>query len=118
MALSGVDTASLGAYSVATATDPALVGLRERVNLDFREDFPEAGAEIEVELKNGRTASATFDAGIPNPDIADQGRRLAEKFDALATPLVGAARARELRETIAGLDGLKDCGELAKLAAK
>jgi 2-methylcitrate dehydratase PrpD len=118
MALAGVDTASLGAYSVATATDPALVALRERVSLDFREDFPEAGAEIEVELKDGRKASATFDAGIPNADIADQGRRLAEKFDALATPVVGAPRARELREAIAALDGLKDAGVLTKLAAK
>jgi 2-methylcitrate dehydratase PrpD len=117
MALAGVDTASLGAYSVATATDPALVALRERVNFDFREDFPEAGAEIEVELKDGRKASATFDAGIPNSDIADQGRRLTEKFDALATPVVGAPRARELREAIAGLDGLKDIGVLARLAA-
>jgi 2-methylcitrate dehydratase PrpD len=118
MALAGVDTASLGAYSVATATDPALVALRERVSLDFREDFPEAGAEIEVELKDGRKASATFDAGIPNADIADQGARLAEKFDALAVPVVGGARARELRETVAGLDGLKDAGVLTKLAAK
>ncbi len=118
MALSGVDTASLGAYSPATATDPALVRLRERVNLDFREDYPEAGAEIEVELSDGRKASAKFDAGIPNPDIAGQGRRLAEKFDALAGEAVGAARARELREAIAGLDGLSDVGVLARLAAK
>jgi 2-methylcitrate dehydratase PrpD len=118
MALSGIDTASLGAYSVATATDPALIGLRERVNFDFREDFPEAGAEIEIALKDGRKATATFDAGIPNSDIADQGKRLAEKFDALAAPVVGAARARELRETIAGLDGLADTGVLVKLAAK
>ena len=35
MALTGIDTASLGAYSVATATDPALVKLRERLELDF-----------------------------------------------------------------------------------
>ena len=118
MALSGVDTASLGAYSAATATDPALVGLRQRVNFDFREDYPEAGAEIEVELKDGRKASAKFDAGIANPDIAAQGRRLAEKFDALAAPVVGAARARELREAIAGLDTLADVGGLARLAAR
>ena len=118
MALAGVDTASLGAYSVATATDPALVALRQRVSLDFREDYPEAGAEIAVELTDGRKASATFDAGIPNPDIADQGRRLAEKFDALAAPVVGAARARELREAVADLDNLADVGVLANLAAK
>src|SRR5580704_15116391 len=118
MALSGVDTASLGAYSVATATDPALVALRERVNFDFREDFPEAGAEIEVELKDGRKTRAKFDAGIPNSDIADQGHRLAAKFDALAAPVVGTARARELREMVATLDGVEDVGVLTKLAGK
>jgi 2-methylcitrate dehydratase PrpD len=118
MALAGIDTASLGAYSVATATDPALVRLRERVNLDFREDVPEAGAVIEVALSDGRTAAATFDAGIPNRDIIDQGRRLAEKFDALAAPVVGAARARELREAIAALDALQDAGILTRLATE
>jgi hypothetical protein len=118
MALSGVDTASLDAYSAANASDPALMALRERVDLDFRQDYPEAGAEIEVVLKDGRKASATFDAGIPMADIVAQGRRLAEKFDALATPIVGAARARELREMVAGLDTLGDVGVLARLAAK
>jgi 2-methylcitrate dehydratase PrpD len=118
MALSGVDTASLGAYSVATAIDPALVSLRERVSFDFREDYPEAGAEIEIALKDGGKATASFDAGIPNSDIADQGRRLAEKFDALAGEAVGAARARELREAVAGLDRLADIGTLTRLAAK
>jgi 2-methylcitrate dehydratase PrpD len=118
MALSGVDTASLGAYSVATATDPALMALRERVDFDFRDDFPEAGAEIELTLRDGRTANASFDAGIPMADVAAQGRRLTEKFDALATPVLGTARARELREAVAGLDALADVGVLTKLAAK
>ncbi|HTZ35370.1 MAG TPA: MmgE/PrpD family protein [Stellaceae bacterium] len=118
MALSGVDTASLAAYSAATATDPALVGLRERVACDFRGDFPEAGAEIAVTLADGRTLHARHDAGVPSGDIAEQGRRLAAKFDALAAPVVGAGRARELREAVAGLDGLADVGVLAKLASR
>ena len=118
MALTGIDTASLGAYSAATATDPALVRLRERVNFDFREDYPEAAAEIVVALTDGRRATAKFDAGIPNSDIADQGRRLVEKFDALAGEAVGAARTRELREAITGLDRLTDAGVLSRLAAK
>jgi hypothetical protein len=94
------------------------VALRERVNFDFREDLPESGAEITVELKDGRHVTADFDAGIPMADITAQGKRLAEKFDALATPVVGTARARELREAIAALDALGDTGVLAKLAAK
>src|SRR5262249_24845515 len=39
MALAGVDTASLDAYSAATASDPALVRLREKVALDFHDGW-------------------------------------------------------------------------------
>jgi len=60
---------------------------------------------------------AGHDAGIPSADIAAQGERLAAKFDALAAPVLGAARARELRATIEGLDALADTGEIARLAA-
>jgi hypothetical protein len=117
MALTGVDTASLGAYSVATATDPALIGLRERVDLDFRDDLPEAGAEIAVTLSDGRALRASHDSGIAMSDVAAQGKRLAAKFDALAEPVLGAARAREVRDALLGLDGLADAGGLARLAA-
>jgi 2-methylcitrate dehydratase PrpD len=117
MALSGIDTASLGAYSAATATDPALVALRDKVTLDFQDNWPPAAAEIEVALGDGRVLRASHDAGIPCADIAGQGERLAAKFDALAAPVVGAARARELREIVETLDNVPDVGEIARLAA-
>src|SRR5947209_12232538 len=117
MALSGVDTASLGAYSAATATDPALVRLREKLVLDFHDNWPQAAAELEVTLTDGRVLRASHDAGIPSADIAAQGERLAAKFEALAEPRLGAARARELRETILGLDALADVSTLIRLAA-
>jgi 2-methylcitrate dehydratase PrpD len=117
MALSGIDTASLGAYSATTATDPALVRLRGKVTLDFQDGWPQAAAEIEVVLGDGRVLRARHDAGIPTADIVGQGERLTDKFDALAEPVLGPARARELREMISGLDGLADIGALARLAA-
>ncbi len=117
MALAGVDTASLGAYSAASAKDPALMLLRDKVALDFQDGWPQAAAEIEVALGDGRVLRASHDAGIPCADIAGQGERLARKFDALAGPVVGPARARELREMIRGLDRLGDVGALARLAA-
>jgi 2-methylcitrate dehydratase PrpD len=116
MALSGVDTASLGAYSPATATDPALVRLREKLALDFHDGWPQAAAELEVALTDGRVFKASHDAGIPSADIAAQGERLVAKFDALAEPVLSAARSRELREAILGLDALGDVGALTKLA--
>jgi hypothetical protein len=118
MALSGVDTASLGAYSKETANDPALVKLREKLALEFHEGWPQAKGELQVTLTDGRVLKASHDAGIPSSDIADQRERLIAKFDALAEPAVGAARARELRAAILGLDALSDIGALAKLAAK
>ena len=118
MALSGFDTASLAAYSEETATDPALVSLRERVNLDFRDDLPEAAAELAVTLRDGRTVRAQFDAGIPSSDIAQQGARLAAKFDALAEPVLGAARTPELRGAIEAIDVAPEIGVVATLAAK
>ena len=117
MALAGVDTASLGAYSAATATDPALVKLRDRIVLDFQDSWPHAAAEIEVTLADGRVLGAGYDAGVPASDIAAQGGRLAAKFEALAEPVLGAARTRELRATIDGLDAIADAGALARLAA-
>jgi MmgE/PrpD C-terminal domain len=117
MALSGVDTASLSAYSAATATDPALVRLRERLTFDFREGGPPAAAELSVTLADGRIIRASHDAGVPSADIVAQAKRLAAKFDALVAPVLGTARARELREAVAGLDGLGEIGDLARLAA-
>ena len=118
MALAGTDTASLAAYSPATANDPALVALRDKVVLDFQDGWPQAAAAIEVRLSDGRVLRAEHDAGVPMADIEAQGRRLAAKFDALAEPVVGAARTRELRRAIEGLDGLADSGEIARLAAR
>ena len=117
MALSGVDTASLGAYSAATATDPPLVRLREKLALDFHDGWPQAAAELEVALTDGRVLKAKHDAGIPSADIAAQGGRLAAKFDVLAEPVLGGARSRELRAAILGLDSLADVSALARLAA-
>ena len=66
-------------------------------------------------LRDGRGVRASHDAGIPSADMAAQGERLAAKFDALAEPVLGAARTRELRQAIDGLDGRADIGALARL---
>src|SRR5712671_5947361 len=117
MALAGVDTASLDAYSTEHALDPALVGLRDRVRLDWQDSWPQTLSEIEVELDGGRRVAARHDAGIPAADITEQGARLAAKFDALVEPVLGASRTRELRGIVAGLDGAADIGDLCRLAA-
>jgi 2-methylcitrate dehydratase PrpD len=116
MTLAGVDTASLAAYSVENALDPVLVKLREQVQLDWQEAWPQTVSELELALADGRRVAARHDAGIPAGDIGEQGERLAAKFDALVEPVFGPARTRELREAIADLDRFADIGNVTKLA--
>ncbi|MGH7045472.1 MAG: MmgE/PrpD family protein [Stellaceae bacterium] len=117
MALAGIDTASLATYGEQTAYDPGLVRLRELMTIDFQQNWPQTVAELEVTPVGGAPLTAHHDSGIPAADIAAQGRRLAMKFDALVAPVLGAARARELRETVAGLDDIADIGLLCRLGA-
>ena len=117
MALAGVDTAGLGNYSTEGAREPALVRLREQVAITFQEGWPQTRAALAVALEDGRLLRAEHDAGIPAADIAAQGERLASKFEALAGPVLGSARARELRAAVARLDELPDVGVIARLAA-
>jgi 2-methylcitrate dehydratase PrpD len=117
MALAGVDTASLGAYSAENAHEPGLMQLRERVRFEWQEGWPQTLCELELELVDGRCISARHDAGVPAADIAAQGERLAAKFDALVAPVLGSPRGRELREMISDLDNLADIRGLIRLAA-
>jgi 2-methylcitrate dehydratase PrpD len=117
MALAGIDTASLDVYSAENACDAALVGLRERVRFDWQHNWPQTLCELELELVDGRRPSTRHDAGIPAADIAEQGDRLAAKFDVLVAPVLGAPRARELREMISGLDNVADIRGLTRLTA-
>jgi 2-methylcitrate dehydratase PrpD len=115
MALAGIDTASLGAYSAENAREPGLMQLRDRVRFEWQEGWPQTLCELELELVDGRCISARHDAGVPAADIAAQGERLAAKFDALVAPVLGAPRGRELREMISDLDNLADIRSLARL---
>ena len=115
MALAGVDTASLGAYNAENARDPGIVKLRERVRFEWQQGWPQTLSELELELADGRRVSARHDAGIPAADIAEQSERLGAKFDDLVAAVLGAPRARELREMISGLDDVADIRGLARL---
>ena len=117
MGLAGVDTSRLSTYSEAVAADPALVGLRDKVSVDFRTGIPNTFAEIEVLLRDGSRFAARHDAGTPASDIADQGTRLETKFVALVDPVLGAGKTASLIANIARLDQLPDVrGILASCA--
>lgn len=90
MGLSGIDTGRLDTYSATVATDAALVGVRDRVEIDFRPGIPNTFATVELTLTDGSTLRADHDAGVPAVDTDEQGRRLEEKFTALVEPIWAA----------------------------
>ena len=75
MALSGVDTASLGAYSVATATDPALVAAARAGRVRFPRRLPgsrrRAGGDA---ARRPDVLRASHDAGIADDRHRRPGR--------------------------------------------
>jgi 2-methylcitrate dehydratase PrpD len=117
MALAGVDTGGLASYSEKTAADPTLVALRDKVEFDFQSGRPNTLAELELVLTDGSRVAAWHDAGVPASDIAEQGRRLEEKFVALADPILGGARTRDLIGEIGRLDALPDMRGVMGLCA-
>jgi 2-methylcitrate dehydratase PrpD len=118
MALTGVNTAALDAYSAEITQEPRIRALRDKVAIDFRTDWPHALAEMAIQLDDGTTVEASHDSGIPWSDLAKQRTALETKFDGLVTPVLGAAGARRLADAIDRIDTLGDVGELARAATK
>ena len=117
MALAGVDTGGLGSYSEATAADPTLIRLRDKVEFDFQPSPPSTVAELELQLTDGSRISTRYDSGVAATDIKEQGRRIEEKFSSLAEPVLGAKKTRDLIGLIGRLDELPDLRGVMALCA-
>jgi 2-methylcitrate dehydratase PrpD len=118
MALTGVDTASLGSYTEAVTQEPRIKALREKMTIDFRHEWAHSLAEMAIQLDDGTTLEASHDSGVPWADLAKQRQALETKYDSLVTPVLGVAGARRLHDAIERIDGLSDVGELARSAAR
>ncbi len=117
MGLAGVDTSRLSTYSEAVAADPLLIGLRDKVSLDFRTGIPNTFSEIELHLRDGSRLTAQHDSGLPATDVKEQGRRLEAKFAALADPVLGTEKTAHLIADIGRLEALADVRAVMGLCA-
>jgi 2-methylcitrate dehydratase PrpD len=117
MALAGVNTGGLESYSEETAADPTLIGLRDKVEFDFRSGASNTVADLELVLTDGRNVSTSYDAGVPAADVDEQGGRIAEKFTSLAEPVLGRPKAGDLLGEINRIDQLADLRGLMRLCA-
>jgi len=66
-------------------------------------------------MRNGVVYRLRGDVSRAAEDLAEQGRRLREKFDALATPVLGTALAGELAAMVEQLESLADVRALMAL---
>ncbi|MEA2744770.1 MAG: hypothetical protein QOG73_3529 [Acetobacteraceae bacterium] len=117
MGLAGVDTSRLSTYSAEVAADPVLIGLRDKVSLDFRTGIPNTFSEIELSLRDGSKFTARHDAGVPATDVAHQGKRLEAKFAALVDPVLGTHNAAHLIADIGRLDTLENIRGLVSMGS-
>ena len=118
MALANVDTGRLASYSKETAADPTLVSLRDKIACEFVPGMPNTLANLELELTDGRRLATTYDSGVPADDIDDQGRRLEEKFVALAEPVLGTAKTHDLLGELQRIDTLPDLRRVIAMCAR
>ncbi|HJQ59597.1 MAG TPA: MmgE/PrpD family protein [Vineibacter sp.] len=117
-ALAGIDTAAMDSYSAANANDPVLSRLRDKVEVDFQTDWPHTLAEMTVELADGRRLDARHDSGVPERDVGQQGDKVVAKYRALATPVLGEAKAEALLATVRRLESLDRIDTLLESAAR
>jgi len=115
MALTGVSTAAPARYDEALCALPRLTTLVERTTVTPSDEYADATSEIIVSLDNGVVYRVRGDVSRPADDLAEQGRRLREKFDALVTPALGASRASELADMAERFDELADVRALMAL---
>lgn len=117
MALSGIETADPAAFNDALAHNVALLELGARIHIGFDAAVGQGCARMQVARRsNGKGCATEYNAATPWSDLDAQQTRLEEKFMQLASPVLGAAQARELADGVAALSALEHIEPLIVLA--
>jgi 2-methylcitrate dehydratase PrpD len=117
MALCGDDTADPASFTDERMRDPALVAVRDRVEVMPSTEMIGSQARVEVRRGGSWSNGETVDVGRPAEDVDKQWGRITEKFVRLAAPVLGTDGAWRLHERVETLEHLGDVGEIGKLAA-
>jgi 2-methylcitrate dehydratase PrpD len=116
MVLAGIDTASLENYSTEMATHPDIAAWRDKMTVigGFDDENGIMSAKLVIKTKD-ETLEFYRHTGHANDDLADQQRRLEEKYDALAQPILGDA-AQGLKEAVMNLKHAPHVHQMMQLA--
>lgn len=106
MVLTGRDTAGLDSYDDDACRDPALVALRDRIEVRLDEGVAETAADVQVTLADGSCLQASHDLETPMPIEARQLRLEAKLRALLGTETAARLQAAVLADDISGLSAL------------
>ena len=107
MALLGLETASIAAFTDELTTDERLVALRDRVQVKAH-GKPRADSIVTVRTGDGAEFSQACNVAIPMTDLDAQWRKLEAKFEALVGPRLGRNAAASLIDDCRRLDEIED----------
>jgi 2-methylcitrate dehydratase PrpD len=95
---------SLELYADDKFESEPVAALRRKAEVIGRDDYASFFSEVVVHQKDGKVLRQEFDIGKPIRDLDEQEAKLATKFKALATPVIGAEHADDVVSAIAGLE--------------
>lgn len=100
------------------ATDPAIENLRNRIDFDEDPSLPRRAVRVTLELNDGRTYTERVDhpTGTPGNPMSDT--MVQEKFNGLASKVLGAEKAEKAQRALWDVDKLSDVSELMPLLTK
>ena len=114
MAIAGRSTSDIAAYSDDICSDEALVRLRDRIQIVGDADLERGASEVIITMQDGVVYREFGNVSIPSDDLADQGRRIEQKFLALAGPVVGDGAAEGIVERVRGLEFVESVDEVVE----
>lgn len=117
MALLGEDTTSIAAYTDERMADPEMRALRNRIEVEPKDDLNYVSATI-VEMNDGRRLSVRSDQRPSSKNEACDPGPVRRKFATLVTPILGAEATKRLELQVLGLERMESVRPLVDLSMK
>ncbi len=102
-------------FELDRVLDPTIAEIRSKVTYEIDRSLPEHEAYVTIALKDGRSVSTHVAHASGSPENPLTNAQLAEKFDAIVQPILGADRARQLFEAAWSLDEAPGVTDLLRL---
>ncbi|MEM7287973.1 MAG: MmgE/PrpD family protein [Actinomycetota bacterium] len=111
----GIDTAAVASFEDGPINREDVQSFISRVTVEIDDSLHTMQTRVAVQTGSG-VIEAAADVSRPASDLRSQGDKLRAKFDALATPVLGADRTAHLGDRLADVCGFADVSELLALA--